>query len=131
VLLKRTLPFWKSRPFLKGIVIFATTQGLHIGIMLSMQAGMIARKPLIFGNRAAAQVDDQDYNSPGNAALMDNYSTGTPVRVFRGLSGAPPLYVYEGLYQVVDHRLEKSSDGPKVRRGPDNGVSEGVVTAVL
>lgn len=45
---------------------------------------------------------------------MDNYRTGTPVRVFRLVSAPPPVYVYEGLYQVVDHRLEKSSDGPKV-----------------
>jgi hypothetical protein len=36
------------------------------------------------------------------------------VRVFRMVSKSPNVYGYEGLYQVVGHRMEKSSDGPQV-----------------
>lgn len=45
---------------------------------------------------------------------MLNMKTGTPVRVFRQGSGTPPTCTYEGLYKVIGHRMEKSSDGPKV-----------------
>lgn len=57
---------------------------------------------------------DQEYESVGNAGLLRNYETGTPVRVFRGRAGTPPVYTYEGLYKVVAHTMVKSSDGPKV-----------------
>lgn len=62
----------------------------------------------------SVQVEDQSYDYPDNAALMRNMKTGTPVRVFRQGSGSPPAYTYEGLYKVVGHGMEKSSDGPKV-----------------
>lgn len=61
-------------------------------------------------------MQDQSYENVGNAALVRNFETGTPVRVFRGQKGKPPVYSYEGLYKVVGHRMERSRDGPKVRR---------------
>jgi hypothetical protein len=63
------------------------------------------------------QVKDQSYTNPSNAALVQNYTTGTPVRVFRKGPGNPPGYAYEGLYKVIAHKMEKSSDGPKVGAG--------------
>lgn len=60
------------------------------------------------------QVKDQSYDYTDNASLMQNFRTGTPVRVFRLVKEQPPVYAYEGLYKVVSHKMEKSSDGPKV-----------------
>jgi hypothetical protein len=84
--------------------------------------------PLFFGPTnftspvTLLQVKDQSYSSPGNAALKASYETGTPVRVFRSKSVSkksgewcPPLYSYEGLYKVLQHRLAPSADGPLVR----------------
>jgi hypothetical protein len=70
-----------------------------------------------------AQVKDQTYDHADNAALLNNFKTGTPVRVFRAGPGTPPPYTYEGLYKVIAHRMEDSSDGPKVgvKAWPDHG----------
>jgi hypothetical protein len=53
---------------------------------------------------------------------VQSYETKTPVRVFRSKhvtkqSGkwCPPLYTYEGLYRVLQHRMAPSADGPLVR----------------
>jgi hypothetical protein len=68
------------------------------------------------------QVKDQSYSSSGNAALVQSYETKTPVRVFRSKpvkketgKWCPPIYTYEGLYRVLQHRLVPSADGPLVR----------------
>lgn len=67
-----------------------------------------------------AQVKDQSYDHADNAALLNNFKTGTPVRVFRAGPGtevhANP-YTYECLYKVIAHTMEDSSDGPKVGLG--------------
>lgn len=70
------------------------------------------------------QVSDQTYQHGDNAALLANYESGTPVRVFRAkmLQQQGPggrvkpvrMYVYEGLYQVTEHRSIPSQDGPLV-----------------
>jgi hypothetical protein len=63
------------------------------------------------------QVQDQTYEQADNAALVRNYETGTPVRVFRGQKAAKgyPLYTYEGLYIITGHKMTPSADGPLVR----------------
>jgi hypothetical protein len=67
-------------------------------------------------------VKDQTYSASGNAALVQSYETKTPVRVFRSKpvkketgKWCPPIYAYEGLYRVLQHRLVPSEDGPLVR----------------
>jgi len=70
------------------------------------------------------QVTDQTYEHSDNAALLANHQSGTPVRVFRAkmLQQQEPggrvrpvrMYVYEGLYQVIEHRSVPSQDGPLV-----------------
>jgi hypothetical protein len=63
-------------------------------------------------------VQDQSYSHTDNAALVLNYESGTPVRVFRGKKAAKkgdyPVYTYEGLYSITGHRMEPSTDGPMV-----------------
>lgn len=59
-----------------------------------------------------------------NAALLANHQSGTPVRVFRtdvlqqegpdGRVRPVRMYVYEGLYQVTEHRSVPSQDGVMV-----------------
>jgi hypothetical protein len=53
---------------------------------------------------------------------VQNYESGTPVRVFRGKKAAQkgdyPVYTYEGLYSITGHRMEPSSDGPLVSAPP-------------
>lgn len=66
------------------------------------------------------QVQDQTYEQADNAALVRNYETGTPVRVFRGQKAAKgyPVYMYEGLYIITGHKMAPSADGPLVRFTP-------------
>ncbi|MEW5315458.1 MAG: hypothetical protein WDW38_006884 [Sanguina aurantia] len=56
------------------------------------------------------QIRDQELTN-GNLALMCNFETGVPVRVFRrdGI-----VFSYEGIYKVTDFQLKDSHDGPKV-----------------
>jgi hypothetical protein len=63
------------------------------------------------------QVQDQAYKQADNAALVRNFETGTPVRVFRGQKSTKgyPLYTYEGLYVITEHKMAPSADGPLVR----------------
>lgn len=75
--------------------------------------------PLAFLLACLVKVEDQTYDHQDNAALLLNWKTGTPVRVCRQVSASPLLYTYEGLYKVIDHKREESSDGPKV--GPLGG----------
>lgn len=68
------------------------------------------------------QVTDQSYDLADNAALVQNFESGTPVRVFRGKKQEGgkkgyPIYTYEGLYMITGHRLEPSADGPLVSLG--------------
>lgn len=90
------------------------------------------------------QVQHQTYDQVGNDALVKNFTTRTPVRVFRvklvkqydvsevsrGSSGGGGdgsgggkekgkevrMYVYEGLYRVVEHKREPGKDGFMVGR---------------
>jgi hypothetical protein len=71
--------------------------------------------------RTRTQAHDQTFEHADNAALVRNWSSGTPVRVFRGRMGPGPdgkeerQYIYEGLYNVVDKRRVAGKDGPLVR----------------
>jgi hypothetical protein len=65
------------------------------------------------------QPQDQTYEYAPNAALLRNFETGTPVRVLRAVqapagSGARQQYVYEGLYQVAEHKRVPGRDGVMV-----------------
>jgi hypothetical protein len=62
----------------------------------------------------------------GNRALRNNIDKHIPIRVARRVKqGKDFSYRYEGLFDVVECRLEASKDGPKVYRfrlvrlGPD------------
>ncbi len=62
------------------------------------------------------QVADQQ-DERGNKALKENHKQGLPVRVIRKVDdGGAEVFVYEGLYDVVDYVYEPSRDGPKVFR---------------
>ncbi len=55
----------------------------------------------LIATAAALQVKDQEFNT-GNAALLANYHTQTPVRVLRGSREDNKLqYIYDGLYLVI------------------------------
>ncbi|KAF6256651.1 PUA-like domain-containing protein [Scenedesmus sp. NREL 46B-D3] len=73
------------------------------------------------GQDKKKQVKDQSYATNGNAALKASCEAGTPVRVFRSKlvpkrpgEWCPPVYSYEGLYRVLQHRVAPSADGPLV-----------------
>jgi hypothetical protein len=61
------------------------------------------------------QATDQQWIK-GNLALKQNFEKEIPVRMFRGKVGAEGqrMYVYEGLYKVVEAKQENSKDGPLV-----------------
>jgi len=67
-------------------------------------------------DRRGHQVHDQELIR-GNLALQRNIEKSLPVRVVRQVETHDSFeYVYEGLYQVVDSRLEAGRDGPHVYR---------------
>jgi putative restriction endonuclease len=73
------------------------------------------------GNINGKQLEDQNWNKPGNAGLLKSMNEGLPVRIIRGHSHTSPFsptkgYSYAGLYSVVDAWEEKSKHGPKICR---------------
>jgi hypothetical protein len=63
-----------------------------------------------------SQVRDQELTL-GNRALMRNLREGLPVRVIRKVERDGDFeYLYEGLFNVVDHTYQPGRDGPKVYR---------------
>jgi hypothetical protein len=62
------------------------------------------------------QVHDQELTR-GNLALARSRQAGLPVRVIRKVAVAGDYaYEYEGLFQVMDVRRQRSQDGPMVYR---------------
>ncbi|MFD5781175.1 YDG/SRA domain-containing protein [Streptomyces sp. NPDC126933] len=76
------------------------------------------------------QVKDQTWDNFGNAGLRRSQNKGYPVRVIRGSTGEKTYspaggYRYDGLYQIVNSRLEQGKAGFQIcrfelHRLPDN-----------
>jgi predicted restriction endonuclease len=68
------------------------------------------------GQDAGRQVEDQSFESSGNAALRTSMINGTPVRVVRGPDRESPYspdagYRYDGLFRVDDASRERGQSG--------------------
>jgi hypothetical protein len=67
------------------------------------------------GQKEGRQVADQK-EERGNAALMQSYASGEPIRLLRGgpIKGGGAEYYYDGLFKCTGYTYEASKDGPKV-----------------